>query len=86
MLERCKICEVIKGMFSTEGLELRELRGSSQQVAYEPQRPGRAKKEARLDWCWTFALMAIRYQCARLLMLRMDYLLAISLALSLWKY
>ena len=61
MLDECKVFVVIKGCFSTEGVELRELRelrGLSQQAAYEPQRPGHAKKEAHLDWCWTFALMA----------------------------
>ena len=52
MLDKCKVFVVVKGCFSTEGFELRELRelrGLSQQAAYKPQRPGHAKKEAHLD-------------------------------------
>lgn len=45
MLDKCKIFVVIKRCFSTEGLELLELRGLSQQAAYEPQRPGRVPRK-----------------------------------------
>ena len=46
-----------KGCFSTEGLDLRELR-ELRALSQQASATWGAKKEAHFDWCWTFALTA----------------------------